>query len=227
MLASPFMRLRSLSACFAALATLLQAACGTVNQGPTMAKTPPSRAADEVAVWMMGNYSSSAQAKSDPENFKSVVLHIAPIWVERIDGRWLYMEQAMADTPDKPYRQRVYRIMDEAGGVENMVFELPGEPLRFAGAWKDTDRMNQLMPQLLTPLEGCSVHLKRTGNAEWTGGTGDQLCESALRGATHAHSQWWLKAGELRTWDQGFDASGKQVWGTANGPYIFIKETSK
>jgi hypothetical protein len=132
------MRLRSLSACFAALATLLQAACGTVNQGPTMAKTPPSRAADEVAVWMMGNYSSSAQAKSDPENFKSVVLHIAPIWVERIDGRWLYMEQAMADTPDKPYRQRVYRIMDEADGVENMVFELPGDPLRFAGAWKDT-----------------------------------------------------------------------------------------
>ena len=79
MLASPFMRLRSLSACFAVLTTLLQAACGTVNQGPTMAKTPPSRAADEVAVWMMGNYSSSAQAKSDPENFKRVVLDEAAI----------------------------------------------------------------------------------------------------------------------------------------------------
>jgi hypothetical protein len=87
--------------------------------------------------------------------------------------------------------------------------------------------MNQLMPQLLTPDEGCSVHLKRTGEAEWTGGTGSQLCASTMRGATHAHSQVWLKSNELRTWDQGFDASGKQVWGTANGPYIFIKETTK
>ena len=209
------------------LLPLLAAACGTVNQGPTMAARPPSRAADEVAVWMMGNYSSATQATEDPANFKHVVLHIAPIWVERRDGRWLYVEQAMADAQDKPYRQRVYRVMDASDGVDSMVFELPGDPLRYAGAWKDPDRMNQLMPDLLTPREGCSVHLRRSGNGEWAGGTGEQTCESSLRGASYASSRVWLTPDRMRTWDQGFDASGKQVWGATTGPYVFIKEASR
>lgn len=227
MLASRFMRLRFPAAHFAMLGCMLSASCGTVNQGPTMAAPPPSRAADEVAVWMMGSYSSAEQARQDPANFRDVRLHIAPIWVERQDGRWMYVEQAMADTPDKPYRQRVYRVMDEPGGVQSMVFELPGDPLPYAGAWKDPARLNQLMPHLLVPREGCSVHLQRTSPSEWTGGTGEQTCESSLRGATYARSQVWLGASQMRTWDQGFDASGKQVWGATTGPYIFVKEVAK
>ena len=203
---------------------MITAACGTVNQGPTMVQAAPSRDADQVAEWMMGSYSSSAQAAQDPANFKSVVLHIAPMWLERRDGRWMYVEQAMADSPDKPYRQRVYRIMDEPGGVESMVFELPGDALQYAGAWRDTTRMNQLMPQLLVPREGCSVHLKRASDGEWSGGTGEQTCASSLRGAAYARSQVWLGRDRMRTWDQGFDQSGKQVWGATTGPYIFIKE---
>jgi len=33
-----------------------------------------------------------------------------------------------------------------------------------------------------------------------------------------------LKKGELISWDQGFDANDKQVWGATKGGYIFIKK---
>lgn len=223
MLASRSMRNRTIAAVFA----LLAAACGTINQGPVPAAIAPSASVDEVAQWMAGTYSSAAQATADAANYKSVVLHMTPIWRDRTDGRWLYVEQAMADAQDKPYRQRVYCVKDHAGEVQSMVFELPGDPLAYAGAWKDPSRMNALMPGLLTPRDGCSVHLKRRDDGSWAGGTKAQACESSLRGAAWASSEVTLTRDRIESWDRGFDAAGKQVWGATKGPYIFLKETSK
>ena len=58
-----------------------------------------------IAGWMAGSYSSAAQSQSDSE-YKNIVLHMKPIWMDRTDGRWLYVEQAMQEAADKPYRQR-------------------------------------------------------------------------------------------------------------------------
>lgn len=223
MLASTSMRIRTLAAVFAALPS----ACGTINQGPVPAAIAPSASVDEVKAWLAGDYSSAAQAASDSANYKSVVLHIAPIWRDRTDGRWLYVEQAMADAQDKPYRQRVYCLKDHGGEVQSMVFELPGDPLAFAGAWKDPTRINQLMPALLTPRDGCSVYLKRDAAGRWTGSTRDQACESSLRGAAWATSEVTLTPDRIESWDRGFDKAGKQVWGATKGPYIFLKENAK
>ena len=49
------------------------------------------------AAWMTGAYSSAAQSAKDPQHFRSVTLHMAPIWTDRSDARWMYVEQAMAD----------------------------------------------------------------------------------------------------------------------------------
>ena len=62
-----------------------------------------------LATAMTGNFTSAEQAKADPD-FKVIHLHIAPIWTERTDGPWLYMEQAAASSLDKPYRQRIYHL---------------------------------------------------------------------------------------------------------------------
>lgn len=223
MLASLSMRIRTIAAVFA----LLAGACGTINQGPVPAVTAPSASVDEVAAWMSGAYTSAAQAAADSANYKSVVLHMTPIWRDRTDGRWLYVEQAMADAQDKPYRQRIYCVKDHAGEVQSMVFELPGDPLAYAGAWKDATRLNTLMPGLLTPRDGCSVYLKRDADGTWAGGTKEQACESSLRGAAWATSEVTLTRDRIESWDRGFDKAGKQVWGATKGPYIFVKEASK
>ncbi len=182
-----------------------------------------SAQAVQVSDWMQGSFSNQAQASAHPEDFRHVTLHMAPIWIDRSGESWLYVEQAMADVPSRPYRQRVYRVLDTEAGVESMVFELPGDPLRYAGAWRDPARLNDLLPELLVPREGCSVTLRREGEA-WVGGTRPGACASSLRGAATAQSQVWLTADQIRTLDQGLDAQGKQVWGSTAGPYVFIKE---
>lgn len=198
-------------------------ACGTVNQGPVQAIRPVGGEVRQVAEWLQGNYSSAAQAVQDAK-FRSVVLHIAPIWTDRPDARWLYVEQAMSNAQDKPYRQRVYRLSDSEDGVESMVYELPGDPLACAGAWKDQKPLDQLLPSMLVPKAGCAVKLRRTEAGLWTGGTEGTGCPSSRDGASYATSEVTLTPGELRSWDRGFDAQGKQVWGSTAGPYIFVKE---
>lgn len=223
MLASRSMRNRLIAAVFAALA----AACGTINQGPVPRATTPSGAVDEIASWMCGAFSSGAQAAKDPVHFKPVTLHMAPIWIDRTDGRWLYVEQAMVDSPQKPYRQRVYCVRDDGDAVESRVFELPGDVAKWTGAWSDPSRFDALLPSQLVPREGCAVRLKRQPDGSWKGGTDGQGCESTRQGASYATSEVLLCRDRIETWDRGFDRTGKQVWGATEGPYVFVKETSK
>ena len=178
-----------------------------------------------IAGWMAGSYSSSAQSQSDSE-YKNIVLHMKPIWMDRTDGRWLYVEQAMQEAADKPYRQRVYHLVHhDDGAVESLVFELPGDALQYAGAWKQTQPLNELLPSQLTPRSGCGVKLKAKSATQWSGSTDGDMCASSLRGAAYATSEVTVTESEITSWDRGFDSAGKQVWGATKGPYQFKKQT--
>lgn len=195
--------------------------------GPSsLTALPPAGPNDhvkQVATLMCGSYSSAAQAEADAAYF-DVRLHIVPIWTDRADGPWLYVEQAMANALHQPYRQRVYRLMDHGGGVvESIVYTLPGNPLTFAGAWQDSNRLNALDPALLEPRMGCSVRLRPAGTDRFVGSTHGSDCASDLRGAAYATSEVTLGPGLLESWDRGFDAAGQQVWGAKAGPYRFVK----
>lgn len=173
----------------------------------------------EVAARLTGSFSSELQSKLDPEFF-DVRLHMAPIWTSRTDGPWLYVEQAMATTLDRPYRQRVYRLIDRGdGSVESFVYELPN-PRERAGAWQDPQRFDADSPDALVPRAGCSIVLRRSAET-WVGSTNERDCESSLRGASYATSEVVLGEDGLESWDRGFDDAGNQVWGAKKGAYRF------
>jgi hypothetical protein len=213
------MPLRSLLRPLIAIALLLpvaslQTACTAVAKRPERPSAIP-----EVARRLTGSFSSEAQAKEDPE-FLDVRLHMARIWASRTDGPWIYVEQAMATALDKPYRQRVYRLVDRGDGtVESLVYELEN-PADRVGAWRDPSRFDADSPGSLALRDGCSIVLERAGDA-WIGSTNERDCESSLRGARYATSEVVLIEPGLDTWDRGFDAEGKQVWGATKGPYRF------
>lgn len=174
-----------------------------------------------VARTLAGSYTSAAQAKGDPEYFE-VELRMAPIWTTRTDGHWLYVEQAMATALDKPYRQRIYNIVEAGdGAVLSMVYELPNAAER-VGAWRDPALFDGDSPDALTKRDGCVIRLEHQGDA-WTGSTNGKDCLSSLRGATYATSEVRLLSDRIETWDRGFDANDQQVWGAKKGPYIFNK----
>lgn len=175
-----------------------------------------------LAEYMVGSFSSAAQAAQDT-NYFDIRLEMVRIWPERTDGIWLYVEQAAAGRLDRPYRQRVYHL--EAPGdtvLLSSVFTLP-DPLRFAGAFRDSVPLRALTPDSLAAREGCEIHLKSMKDNTFEGSTRGRECPSDLRGAAYATSSAWISATELRSWDQGFDGAGRQVWGATAGPYRFLK----
>lgn len=175
--------------------------------------------------YMTGSFSSEEQAKADPENYRDIRLHMVPIWASRDDGPWLYVEQAAAGALDKPYRQRVYHIGGGAqtGTIESKVFELPGDPLLHAGKWKDPAHFDAFSPKDLVERPGCTIVLRAEGES-FVGSTRDKDCISTLRGAAYATSEATINAEGMVTWDRGYDAQDKQVWGADKGGYHFVKQ---
>lgn len=186
-----------------------------------------ARDVSEAVALMSGAFTSFEQSKRDVE-YRDIQLHVAPIWADLSseNTRWLYVEQAAAGSLDKPYRQRIYRVTSGSlpAMVVSEVYELPGGAAgaaRYAGMWRTPEAFELLNPSQLARKEGCEVHLRRIRPKVFEGGTEGSMCQSTLQGATYVSSQVLINKDGLQTWDRGFDADGKQVWGAAKGPYEF------
>lgn len=171
--------------------------------------------------YMSGKYSSEEQHRTDSVNYYHIKLQIIPIWKHRNDGIWFYVEQAIAGSETKPYRQRVYHVTEKENNIyESAVFTF-ASPLRFAnnsGLFEQT-----LTPDSLKLREGCPVFLKKTKNGSFEGGTEGKKCSSERQGAAYATAKVTLSEKELRSWDRGFNEKDEQVWGATKGGYVFIK----
>lgn len=169
---------------------------------------------------MQGSFSSEEQARNDSDYF-DIRLHMKRMWTDSENGKWLYVEQATAESPDKPYRQRVYHITNTyEGRFKSDVYTL-NDPLRFAGEWMNENPLENLTPDSLTLKEGCSVIIILMTYGNFEGSTEGTDCRSDLRGAKYATSEVKINNDEIVSWDRGYDEAGKQVWGAVKGGYIF------
>lgn len=169
---------------------------------------------------MQGSYSSEEQHKADTA-FYDIRLKIVPIWKDRTDAIWLYVEQAVAGKEDRPYRQRVYRLTEpQTGSFESAVYTLNG-PSRFVG---NVALVNKITPDSLQLRDGCAVLLQKVGKKKFEGKTGDTSCPSDMRNAAFATSIVTLTPSLLASWDRGFNREGQQVWGSEKGAYLFRKK---
>lgn len=201
------------------LALALLSACASGAGGARAVETADL---DRLVNMLTGSFSSARQSTEDPENFRDIRLKTVRIWAGRGDGKWLYVEQAAADARDRPYRQRVYRVTADplAGVLRSEVYEFEGDPMRFAGAWRNPSLFDQITPANLSRREGCAVILMPASDF-FVGGTSGKECVSTLRGAAYATSEVTISRNGLETWDRGWDTNGAQVWGATAGPYVF------
>jgi hypothetical protein len=170
---------------------------------------------------MQGFYSSYEQSAEDSSYF-DIHLKMVPMWQD-YEGYWLYVEQAMAGSEDKPYRQRVYQLVQrDDSTIESRVYTIrDGE--QYYGQWKSYNPLHQVTLDQLEERKGCSIFLRKVNRNFYEGSTHHRDCESSLKGASFATSEVSIMPGELHSWDRGFDASGKQVWGAVKGAYKFKK----
>lgn len=210
---------------------LAMLAAGTATRAPV----EPSVAM--LAERLTGAFSSAAQSAKDPENYYDIRLHAVRVWASRTDGTWLYIEQATAKMMDRPYRQRVYRLTEPTKGTfRSDVYTLP-DAKAAVNCWKDAGALKSvfegLTPEKLTLREGCSITLTwkaleggAEGEGAFVGGTSGTDCSSDLRDAKYATSEVTIMADQMISWDRGYDAKGKQVWGASKGGYVFVKDTA-
>lgn len=184
------------------------------------ADTATTLTLERVASLLAGTFSSAQQALAD-KNYRNASLHTVRIWPERADGPWLYVEQALAEAPDQPYRQRIYQLAVAADGtIETRIFTLD-DPISATGAWRKTTPLADVTPARITFNEGCTVHFRAMPDGSFLGATHGDGCTSDLRGATHATTEATLSSYQIVWWERGFNASGRQVWGSATGGYVF------
>jgi CpeT/CpcT family (DUF1001) len=193
-------------------------ACTASKQG----ESGSAKDLDRLVSYMQGSFNSSAQAKRDT-NYFDISLEMRPIWPKRKDAHWLYVEQAVTALKGKPYRQRVYRVSARSdGSFISEVYTLPDEA-SFVGAYATVEKFDALNPDQLVLRNGCGVILRKEGDG-FKGATEGDGCESNLRGAKYASSKVEIASDRILSWDQGFDAAGKQVWGATLGGYEFLKQ---
>lgn len=170
---------------------------------------------------LTGTFSSLAQSERDPE-FYEIVLNMVPIWQDRGDGPWLYVEQATGSAMEQPYRQRVYHL-NQTGENEfvSTVYSFEN-PENYAGAYSKQSPLSDMTPDDLRIRVGCAITVSwDESQSAFVGSTNGNDCQSTLRGSTYATSEVFLRSDHLVTWDRGFDDSDEQVWGAVKGGYIF------
>ena len=186
----------------------------------------PQNQMDRLVAYMIGSFSSSEQAEKDTDYF-NIELEMVPIWMDRQDGPWIYVEQAFADQKDKPYRQRVYQLRNRSDGkIESLVYTIPN-PLRFAGDYQKEFPLLRITPDSLTLRKGCEVVLYLNDYGFFEGGTVDSSCTSNLHGASYTTSEDTIYNDKIISWDRGFNKNGNQVWGATKGGYVFLKKVNR
>jgi hypothetical protein len=190
----------------------------------SFASEPASDSAlEQLASWMTGSFSSEAQSQDDDE-FHHITLHMARIWDSRTDGVWLYVEQASASAPDRPYRQRVYHVRRVGEDVFASSVYTFDDPLERAGAWRKESPLEDLSPSDLEARDGCTIYLLQRADGAFEGSTLGRLCTSKLRGSTWASSEVVIGPNGLTSWDRGWDDTGTQVWGAEKAGYRFDRK---
>lgn len=177
---------------------------------------------EQLITWMSGEFNSAEQAKRDTA-FMNISLKMTRVWKDKPNGAWFYVEQALASTPDAPYRQRMYFVSEIVEDeYSSDVYLLPNEK-NYIGAWKNPELLGNLTPFELSHKSGCAVILFFDG-FQYGGATSKGICKSELRGATYATSEVAILEDRIASWDRGFNSEDKQVWGSESGAYEFIKQ---
>jgi CpeT protein len=171
---------------------------------------------------MQGSFSSEKQSKTDTSYF-DIRLQIVPMWTNRKNEYWFYVEQAMSSTMDKPYRQRAYKLaIENDSTISSSVYNIKnGE--KYYGDYKKKKPLENLTPDSLEIRKGCAVLLYKTGKKKFKGATNKSDCESNLRGASYATSIVTVSKKKIVSWDRGYDKANEQVWGAEKGGYQFKK----
>jgi len=201
------------------ISLLIFIACGEKSGEDTAAST--FDVLGEFESHLTGSFDSSQQAVENP-SYYDVSLTACPVYIEGIETPTLYVEQALSDQLNQPYRQRIY-VLSQTDDitVKSEIYELD-TPSAYIG-FCSSDEVQNVSLESITIKDGCAVELQWNDDG-FVGETAVGTCKSDMNGATYATSIVETTSSKITSWDQGWDSNDQQVWGAVDGPYIFIRK---
>jgi hypothetical protein len=181
---------------------------------------------EEVASRLEGVMDTSAQAIANPKapqvQMTTCRIRLTDRAAEPPVAIFLYQEQALTNSLSKPYRQRFLQISPSpySQSVRSLSFK-PVNSATWSGfCHKSSGERILHHADLGTPV--CTVFLRRSAE-DYVGNTPVDGCPANFRGAVRITNHIVLHKTGMDTWDRGFDAAGKQVWGAQTDSYEFRK----
>ncbi len=182
---------------------------------------------DAVASRLEGVMDTAAQASANPKapNVRMTTCRVTlatGTLPPETDSVFLYQEQALAKDLTKPYRKRFLQISSSpySQSVRSRSFK-PTSPSTWINFCAKPARDRTIKSGDLGTAV-CSVFLKPSGD-DYIGNTPADGCPANVRGAVRIKNHIVLHVNGMDTWDRGFDAVGKQVWGAQSDSYQFRK----
>ena len=173
---------------------------------------------------LSGEFDSTAQSLAFPEYY-AVQLIACSVEAPEIGDVVLYIEQALVETSNAPYRQRLYHL--EALGdttAQSSIYELDNPALAIGLCSESSERLFTIEDAQLK--SGCEVVLEWDGEG-FIGSTVDQNCQSEMNGSSYATSEVYTRSDRIESWDRGWTSNGQQAWGAVSGAYIFLRRESR
>ncbi len=178
---------------------------------------------DLLIEYMTGSFSSEAQSETSTDPYHvDVRLKMVRIWdhLSTDNGYWIYVEQAYADQLSSPYRQRIYRVYEENGQIEDEIYAIP-TPSSYVGSWETPEDFDAISQDDLTLKPGCGLEFNWDGD-HFSGSTSGTDCTASIPGVSYITSETTLFPTYLTSWDLGYNSAGTIVMGPYS-PYIFDK----
>lgn len=190
-----------------------------------LAKPSLTRQVKAVVSHLVGVMDTTAQAAKTPEapsvQMTTCRVRVSPAPTAANPATiYLYQEQALTRSLEKPYRQRFLRIAPNSASqsIQSLTFEL-SSPETWAGLCRRSES-ERVIPseELGKPI--CSLFLRHTDEG-YIGRTPVDGCPTDARGAVRITNLVILHEAGMDTWDRGFNQHGQQVWGATTEPYRF------
>jgi hypothetical protein len=201
----------------------------TVNSAHADVPTLPlEQQVEVIATRLEGVMSTAAQSSANPKapNVRMTTCRVTLIAVNEVlpsKTIVLYQEQALDKELAKPYRQRFLQLSASptSQSVRSRSFK-PASSTAWVNFCNKPTADRSVQPRDIGTAV-CSVFLRRSGD-DYVGNTPVDGCPANVRGAVKIKNHIVLHPDGMDTWDRGFDAAGKQVWGAKAESYQFRRE---
>lgn len=175
--------------------------------------------------WLPGVYEST-NAKFQDEDL-NVTLHILPIWQERTDGKWFYIESNIINKMTKPFRQRILQfVATPSDHIRMYTYRIP-RASDFAGAYFSPELLASLTPSQISIRNGCELDIKHKMTDIFVGESDHLTCISKARNDQLMTTFLSLSEYSLSYWNRGTNKNGRVVLGDEQAPMSFIKIAGK